>query len=192
MRRANAQSDRRTGVVKSMHSSGESSWYAIHVSAKKEKQVAEMLCQKAYECFLPVYTKRSMWSDRINITTSPLFSGYVFSRFDVRYRLPILMTPNVHGIVGAGKVPTAIPENDIEAIRTALRNGMPVEPYDSLSNGDTVVVTKGPLEGVQGMFIRYQGSFRLVLSLPLINRSVAVEMDRSCVERCSASHVRQH
>jgi transcription antitermination factor NusG len=112
----------------------------------------------------------------------------------VRQRLPILVTPNVYAVVGNGKVPSAIPERDLDAIRAALRNGLPVEPYDCLEEGDVVRVTKGPLTGVEGVFIQYRGSCRLILSVPLIQRSVAVEIDRLCVEpvsKRSASHRRR-
>jgi transcription antitermination factor NusG len=169
-------------------------WYAIQVAVKKEKLVAAALAEKGYECFLPLYPKRSTWSDRIKVTTVPLFTGYVFSQFDVRQRLPILVTPNVYAVVGNGKVPSAIPERDLDAIRAALRNGSPVEPYDCLEEGDVVRVTKGPLTGVEGVFIQYRGSCRLILSVPLIQRSVAVEIDRLCVEpvsKRSASHRRR-
>src|SRR5688572_206538 len=91
-------------------------WYAIHVAATKEKQITSVLSEKGYECYLPLYPKRAKWADRIKITQSPLFTGYVFSRFNARHRWPILVTPNVRGIVGAGKVPTAIPDRDIVAI----------------------------------------------------------------------------
>jgi transcription antitermination factor NusG len=167
-----------------MNGTERSAWYAIHVATKKETQTTSLLSAKGYECFLPVYTKRSTWSDRIKVTSEPLFSGYVFSRFDVTQRLPILVTPHVHGIVGAGKMPIAIPDHDIQAIRVALDNHMFVEPCESLQKGDVVRVTQGPLKGVEGVFIRYQRGSRLVLSLALINRSVAVEMDRSCVQPC--------
>ena len=129
------------------------SWYAIHVAAKKEKQTTTMLLQKGYECFLPLYAKRTTWSDRLKVTSAPLFAGYVFSRFDIQHRLPILMTPNVYGVVGAGKRPIAIADSDLDAIRTALQNGMVLEPYDSLQKGDTVRVTKGPLAGFEGIFV---------------------------------------
>lgn len=158
------------------------SWYAIQVVTKKEQQVAHALAQKGYECFLPLYTKRSTWSDRTKVLSVPLFSGYVFSRFNVQCRLPILVTPNVRAVVGNGKVPVSVSENDLNAIRAALKNGLPIEPYDSLQRGDVVVVTKGPLAGIEGSFVQYRGTSRLLLSVSLINRAVAVEMDRLCVE----------
>jgi transcription antitermination factor NusG len=160
-------------------------WYAIQVASKKEKSVASVLAEKGYECFLPLYPKRSAWSDRIKVIATPLFGGYVFSRFDVRFRFPILVTPNVQAIVGNGKIPAAIPEQDLDAIRVALQNGIPIEPSDCFQEGDSVRVTKGPLIGVEGVFIKYRGSCRLILSVPLIQRSVAVEIDRLCVEPVS-------
>jgi transcription antitermination factor NusG len=166
-----------------MHANAEPlDWYAIQVAAQKEKPVASVLSRKGYECFLPLYSKRSVWSDRIKVTSVPLFSGYIFCRFDVQFRLPILVTPNVRAIVGNGKIPAVVPERDLEAVRSALLNGLPIEPYDCLTEGDLVRVTKGPLTGVEGIFVRYRGSNRLVLSVALIQRSVAVEIDRLCIE----------
>jgi transcription antitermination factor NusG len=170
-------------------------WYALQVASKKEKLVASVLTEKGYECFLPLYPKRTAWSDRIKVTSVPLFLGYVFSRFDVRARLPILVTPNVYAVVGNGKIPAAIPEQDLEAIRVALHNGFSIEPYDCLQEGDLVRVTKGPLTGIEGSFVKYRGSCRLILSVPLIQRSVAVEIDRLCVDpiaKRAASHRQRH
>lgn len=157
-------------------------WYAIQVASKKEKLVTSVLTEKGYQCYLPLYPKRVVWSDRIKVTSVPLFGGYVFSRFDVRHRLPILVTQNVLSVVGNGKVPVAIPERDLDTIRIALQNGLAVEPHDRLEEGDIVRVTKGPLTGIEGSFIQYRGGCRLILSVPLIQRSVAVEIDRFCVE----------
>lgn len=167
-------------------------WYAIQVASKKEKLVASVLTEKGYQCYLPLYSKRTVWSDRIRVTTAPLFGGYVFSRFDVRHRLPILVTPNVLAVIGHGKVPTAIPERDLDAIRMALQNGLIVEPHDCLEEGDIVRVTKGPLTGIEGSFIQYRGGCRLILSVALIQRSVAVEIDRSCVEPVSNRSAHEH
>jgi transcription antitermination factor NusG len=157
-------------------------WYAIQVALLKEKQVASVLSEKGYECFLPLYSKRTTWSDRIKVASVPLFRGYVFSRFDVQTRLPILVTPNVHSIVGHGKVPIAIPDQEIEAIRAVIQSRLPIEPCDRLQSGDTVRITKGPLAGVEGAFVRYHGGCRLVLSIALIKSAVSVEIDRTQIE----------
>jgi transcription antitermination factor NusG len=164
-------------------------WYAVEVTCQKEKLVASVLSEKGYECFLPVYPKRTVWSDRIRVTSVPLFSGYVFSRFDAQFRLPILVTPGVRAIVGHGKVPAPVPDHDLEAVRIVLGNGLPIEPCERLQEGDRVLVTKGPLAGIEGSFLRHRSGYRLILSVSLIERSVAVEIDRSCVEPITARAV---
>jgi transcription antitermination factor NusG len=160
-------------------------WYAIEVALRKERLVASAVSEKGYECFLPLYTCRKMWSDRIKVTSVPLFQGYVFCRFDAQYRLPLLVTPGVRRIVGNGTVPAIIPERELEAVRIALEHGFLIEPCDRLNEGDSVRVIKGALAGVEGTFLRHRGSDRLVLSVSLIQRSVAVEIDRLCVEPIS-------
>lgn len=170
-----------------MHANVETlGWYALQTAPRKEKLVSSVLSEKGYECFLPLYSRRSVWSDRIKVTSLPLFPGYVFSRFDVQVRLPILMTPGVNTVVGNGKIPTPVSEDDLNAVRAVLRNRLPVEPCDSLEEGDPVRVIKGPLEGLTGSFVQYRGCYRLILSISLINRSVAVDIDRAYVESISS------
>jgi transcription antitermination factor NusG len=157
-------------------------WYAIEVSSHKENIVATALSDKGYECFLPLYKRRRLWSDRVKVTDVPLFDGYVFCRFDARFRLPVLITPGVRAIVGNGPTPAAIPERELDAIRVALAHGFPLEPCTALSEGDPVRVTRGALAGIEGTFLRHRGSDRLIVSVSLIQRSVSVEIDRLCVE----------
>ncbi|MCZ2154691.1 MAG: UpxY family transcription antiterminator [Bryobacterales bacterium] len=159
------------------------SWYAIEVAYKKEEAVAGILKQKNYESYLPMHKIRKVWSDRIKVMPVPLFAGYVFCRFDTEQRwLPILTTPGVRQIVSVGKTPAAIPDYEIEAIRTAVRSGAPLAPVDTLEEGMPVLVTRGPFTGIEGSFLRYQGQDRLVLSITLIRRSVLVEIDRALIE----------
>lgn len=157
-------------------------WYAIQVAPRKEQLVASALVSKGYESFLPLYPMQKLWSDRVRITDIPLFSGYVFCRLDVQHRMPVLVTPGVRSIVGTAKIPTPIADGEIEAISCALRNGLLLEPCDQLHHGDRVLVTRGPLAGLEGSFLRHGSRDRLVLSVSLIQRSVAVEIDRLCVE----------
>jgi transcription antitermination factor NusG len=157
-------------------------WYALEVITRKEKLVAAMLAENGYECFLPLWDRRKIWSDRIKVASVPLFCGYVFCRFDVQFRLPILITPGVRGIVGHGKRPAAVSERELEAVRLLLRHRLPIEPCDGLQLGDPVRVTKGALTGIEGTYLRHGGSHRLVLSVSLIRRSVAVEIDELYVE----------
>src|SRR5436305_785209 len=83
-------------------------WYAVYVRSKHEKTVADALSLKGYECMLPTYREQRKWSDRTKVLELPLFPGYVFSRFDVELRLPVLTVPGVISITGAGKIPQPI------------------------------------------------------------------------------------
>ncbi len=139
--------------------------------------MAKQLRHKGYELFLPLYECRRRWSDRIKELELPLFPGYLFCRFNPLDRLPILMTPGVIQIVGVGKSPIPVDDADIVAIQTAVGSGLPRQPWPFLEIGQRVKVESGPLTGVEGILIGFKGHHRLVLSVTLLQRSVAVEVD---------------
>src|SRR5271168_512103 len=120
-------------------------WYAVHVRSRFESRTSTVLLRKGYEEFLPTYRCSRQWSDRAKELDFPLFPGYLFSRFDVRDRLPILKSPGVIAIVGVGKTPISIPDEEIEAIRAIVRSGLPVEPWAHLTVGSRVFIEAGPL-----------------------------------------------
>src|SRR5215471_16772080 len=100
-----------------------SEWYALQVYQRLEKITALLLNQKGFDLFLPTYTVKRRWSDRVKVVEQPLFPGYLFCRLDARQRwLPVLTTPGVMSIVGTGKEPIAIPESEIEAVRRIVRS----------------------------------------------------------------------
>ena len=157
-------------------------WFALQVRTRFENAVAAHLAGKGYEWLLPLCTSRRRWSDRIKDLELPLFPGYVFCRFDPMNRLPILMTPWVKQVVGVAKVPTAISENEIAAIQLAVRSGLRREPWPFLEVGQQVRVKYGPLAGLQGLLLEFRGQHRLLLSVSLLRRSVAVEIDGADVD----------
>lgn len=156
-------------------------WYAVHVRSRFESQMSKVLRSKGYEEFLPTYRRRHRWSDRAKELDFPLFPGYLFSRFDVRERLPILKSPGVITIVGLRKTPIPISDKEIEAIRAIVRSGLPAEPWTRLTVGSRVFIETGPLAGLEGIVVNVDKKFRLVVSVPLLQRSVAVEIERSWV-----------
>jgi len=162
---------------------GSAGWLAIHTRHQHEKMVARSLAFKGFEVFLPLYTRIRQWSDRTKELSAPLFPGYVFLRGHLEQEIRILTTPGVLGLVGFGGVPAIIPEVEIEAVRQAIARRVQVEPYPFLKCGDWVRVKSGPLEGLEGILVRYKRQFRLVLSVQLIQKSVAVEVDVWMVER---------
>jgi transcription antitermination factor NusG len=156
-------------------------WYALQVRPRFEKKIASALVDKGYEGFLPLYCHRSRWSDRIKEVHLPLFSGYLFCRLDLNKRLPILITPGVMQIVGIGKIPHPVEEQEILALQAIVISGLQAEPYSYLNIGEKVRIEIGPLAGVEGILMSLKGSSRLVVSVGLLKRSVSVEIDKSWV-----------
>ena len=154
-------------------------WYAIRIQSRLGNVAAATLRGKGYEEFLPLYRSRRRWSDRIKELDLPLFPGYLFCRCDVNDRLmPILTTPGVIGIVGAGKTPIPVDDEEIEAIRAILRSGLAAHPWPFLQVGSKVYIERGPLTGLEGIIANTDKVYRLIVSVNLLQRSVAVEIDR--------------
>jgi transcription antitermination factor NusG len=165
-------------------------WYALQVRQRTEKLTAQLLNQKGYEPFLPTYFQKRRWSDRVKIFDQPLFPGYLFCKLDPRIRLPLLTTPGVISIIGAGREPMAIPDAEIEAVWRIVNSAASAEPWPYLRCGDRVTVSDGPLRGVEGILTTVKNSCRVVVSITLLQRSVAVEVDRGTVLPSSiASHL---
>ena len=156
-------------------------WFALQVRTRHETGVADYLHGKGYEYFLPMYKGRRRWSDRIKEVNSPLFPGYLFCRFDPQNRLPILKTPGVTQIVGYNHVPIAVDEEEINAIRTLVASGLPNHPCPFLELGNRVRIEAGALRGLEGILLEVKGKRKLVLSITLLQRSVAVEIDSEAV-----------
>ena len=157
------------------------SWYALAVKPRHEKVVAKLLSYKGLEDFLPQYRDRRRWSDRIKLVELPLFSGYLFCRFSLDNRLAVLSTPGVRAIVGFGKTPSPVPDEEIDAVRTMVQSGLPVSPWPFLREGQVVVIEGGPLRGLEGKLARATDAWRVVVNVDLLQRSVAVTMDRNLI-----------
>ena len=162
---------------------GSAGWFAIHTKYQHEDLAAQSLAYKGFEVFLPQYTSVRQWSDRTKELCAPLFPCYLFLREGVEHQLNILTTPGVQGLVGFAGVPAIIPDVEIEAVRRIIARCAHVEPHPFLRCGDWVRVKCGPLEGIEGILVRNKKQFRLVLSVELVQKSAAVEVDAWMVER---------
>ena len=156
-------------------------WFALQVRPRFERIVASALLAKGYEGFLPLYRCKRRWSDRIKEIELPLFDGYMFCRFDVTKRLPILVTPGVIRVVGIGNNPTPVDEDEIAAIFSIVMAGAQAEPHPYLRVGQRVRIERGTLSGVEGILLAEKKPARLVVSVTLLQRSVAVEIDEAWV-----------
>lgn len=136
-----------------------------------------MLEAKGYQVFLPVYDSVRRWKDRKKLLSLPLFPCYVFVRGALERRLPILTTPGVHLIISRGERVVTVPDEEIEAIQRTVEGKFVVEPHPYLRCGERVRVTRGSLEGIEGVLTRKKNLFRLILSVQMLAQSVAVEID---------------
>ena len=159
-------------------------WYATHVCSRHEKQVVSQLQERNVDCFLPVYRSVRRWKDRRKELDLALFPGYVFVHMDLKDRLRVLQLPSVVRFVSFGGHPAPLPDSEIEALSNGLASGIKAEPHPYLKVGQRVRVRSGPMVGAQGILVRRKDRFRLVLSIDLIMRSVAVEVDEADVEPC--------
>lgn len=157
-------------------------WYALYTCANHEKHVAAELHARTVEHFLPLYSSVRRWKDRRITLDLPLFSGYVFVSLALRDRLRVLQIPSVVRLVAFNGKPAALPDKEMEILRTALSQQLVAEPHPFLTAGRQVRIRSGPLAGMQGILLRRRGKTRFVVSLELIMRSMAVEIDEADVE----------
>ncbi len=156
-------------------------WFAILARTGREKRATLLLEKSGYECYLPVSRCTRKWSDRLKEIAVPLFPGYFFCRMNPENRLPVLMTPGVFQIVGRGRTPIPVEEQEINAIQCAGKSGLSTIPWPYLQIGHVARIEAGPLRGMTGIVIGIKSGLKLVLSVHLLQRSIAVEIDRSWI-----------
>ena len=156
-------------------------WYAAYTVARHEKTVAEHLRQREVECFLPLYETVHRWRNGRHRVQLPLFPSYVFVRMEMRNKLRVLQVPGLVQLVTFQVCPAALPDPEVETLRSALAAGVLAQPYRYLNVGSKVEICCGPLQGMRGILLRHQGQFRVVISVERIMRSIVVEVDASDV-----------
>ena len=155
-------------------------WFALQVKRGYETHVGTLLHQKGYEQFVPTYSCKRRWSDRWKDVELPLFTGYVFCKFSIEVRAPIITTAGVIRIVGTGKRPVPVETSEIEAIRAVVTSGLRTRPHPYLAVGSKVRIAQGPLTGIEGVLSGHKGEY-LVLSVRAIQGSMAVVVDAHSV-----------
>lgn len=167
-------------------------WYAVQVRTRWETSTTTVLGGKGYRTFLPTHAVQKPWGRNTSKgSPAPLFPGYVFCQFDPSARLPILVTPGVIAVVGTGRTPIPVEDSEIEAIQKVVSSGLQAKPWPYLEVGEQVRIQSGPLTGLKGILTSFKGVSRVVVSISLLSRSVAVEIDRSTVSpvRCIPNEV---
>jgi transcription antitermination factor NusG len=165
-------------------------WFGIQTSMRRESAVAAQLEYRGYQVYLPAYERRVRWSDRIVKKNYPLFPGYLFCRFD--RRLPSIMTtPGVVSILGIGGRPQEVPEQEVASIEAMLQSRLQIGEHPFIAEGERIRITQGPLKGVSGVLVETCDSLKVVVSVCLLQRSVAVSLDRQSIEcvRAASAYV---
>ena len=159
-------------------------WYAIRTRSRHEKMVSQQLEQQGIETFLPLVKRTHKWSDRVKEVELPLFSGYNFVRLVLSSpeRLRVLQAHGVAGFVGINSAGDAIPESQIQDIRTLLASNVPFEEHPFLKVGQRVRIRGGSLDGVEGVLSGYNGDQSLMISLEPIQRSLSIRIQGYAVE----------
>jgi transcription antitermination factor NusG len=157
-------------------------WYAAYTNPRHEKSVALQMRKRQIDCFLPLYRSVRRWKDRRKELALPLFPGYVFVRMPLLERLRVLGLPGVVRLVTFQGKPAPLPDCEVEALQHGLQKDVWVRPHPYLKTGRRVRVQNGPLSGVEGILVRRKEKLRLVISIDLLMRSMAVEVDEADVE----------
>ena len=162
------------------------SWYAIHTRSHFENLVADQLAARGFSLFLP---QRGVWSKRLKTTrVEPMFPGYLFIHHGMEKKsyIEILKARGVVRVLEGGwNRLTPIADGEMEGIQRVVNAGVPVSPHMYFNQGDRVRVLDGPLAGLEGIFVRDKpNKRRLVVSIHLLQTSVAVEVDAALVAPC--------
>jgi transcription antitermination factor NusG len=160
----------------------ERNWFAIFTRSHHEKRVAQYYIERQIEHFLPLYRAVHQWTNyrRVNLEL-PLFPNYVFVRICRRERVRALEVPGALYFVSQSNMPAPLPGPEIECLRAGLHLRS-FAPHPYLAAGAKVRVKTGALAGVEGVVLRNKSSCRVVLTISLIMRSVAVEVEAGDLE----------
>jgi transcription antitermination factor NusG len=157
-------------------------WLAVWVKSNFEKRVSLSIRARGLEDFLPTYI-RNRWRHRNDPVREPLFSGYVFCKLPPHRRVDVLKIPGVVNFVGVGKHPLPVDERELEVIRKLIATSSSLCEWPYTEINQRVVIERGPLVGIEGVVVSGKNSSRVVVSITLLRRSVATEVDIACLRR---------
>ena len=167
-------------------------WFALRVRPKHERTAALNLGRQGFEEYVPLHKVRRRWSDRVKELETVLFPGYIFCRFAPAERTRVLNAPGVESILGFGKTDVPVDDSEIAAVKTLIAAGRPLAPWPYLRIGQHVAIENGPLAGLRGVVLRDETSWRVVVSVEALDRSISVQVDRGMIAPENTSVVALH
>jgi transcription antitermination factor NusG len=162
-------------------------WFALQVHTGRERWIASFLSERGFHQLLLLQKNVRQWSDRSKTIETPVFPGYVFCQFPLGKRAEVLAAPGVLRVAGMGRVPEPIAEEEIYALQRLYTLDFRLEPWPFLREGDLVRIEEGPLSGITGRFVETKKNRRIIVSVSILERSVAAEVDKVCVTTVSES-----
>jgi len=166
-----------------------SPWHVLHVLSNHEKKVAKHLGIRSVEHYLPVYREKVRWTDRTTVTERPLFSGYIFARFDFQSRIPVISTPGVLRLLGKQRW-DLVEDEELEKIRTGLAKGLLLRPHPNLTVGAKVRIRSGVFEDVEGSVSELRQQCKVVITLAAVRQCFSLEVDLDQLEILSKPHIK--
>ena len=171
-----------TAIPMSARDFSESHWFAAYTSPRHEKHVSRQMARRGIQNFLPLYKSIRRWKDRRKELELPIFPGYLFVRMALRERVSVLQVPGVVQLVSFQGRPAPLDDSEIEMLQRQSTQSGRLQPHPFLTVGRRVRVTNGPMTGMVGILARQKDKVRVVISIELIQRAVAVEVDLTDIE----------
>ncbi len=161
-------------------------WYALSVRSRHEFVTRDELMRKGIETFLPSFTKMRQWRDRRKQVVFPVFPGYLFVHVAPQPEdfLQVIKTRGTVGIISLEPGhPTAVPSQEVEALKTVVASGQPFDVYPGYQIGARVRVRRGPLQGAQGVLTKKDDAQQFFVNVEILGRSVGLRICAEDLER---------
>jgi len=156
-------------------------WYAVRVRSRHEQTAVRALEARKFPCYLPLYRARRRWSDRTKVLDLPLFPGYVFCNFQPEDQSRIVKAPGVVSVLNFGGKLVPVNTEELQHVEVVAKSGLDIMPLSQLVSGARVYLEDGPLRGMEGVVTWVRNTFRLVVSVTLLQRAVSVEIEREWI-----------
>jgi transcription antitermination factor NusG len=160
-------------------------WFAVQTRPRHEKKVNSELREKDIRSFLPLHREKRRWSDRLQWVESPLFSNYLFVKIPLtaESRVDVLRTSGVLRFAGMPGCGTPVPDEQIENLQAIMDQQVPLAQHQFIKVGERVRIRGGALNGIEGILAAIKNDRSLVVSVDLIQKSVAIRIDGFELER---------
>ena len=161
-------------------------WYAIYTASRNEKKVFDRLEKEGVSAFLPLIKKQRQWSDRKKWVEMPLFPSYLFVKISASEHLKVLKISGVVKFISFEGKAVSIPEKQIETIKAMILSGYELESTgEKFESGDKIRIAAGPLIGLEGIFVDYRGSKKVMIRIEQIGQSILLNVPASLIAKNS-------